>query len=183
MTSRVNGDMPSAKEKALTVVAGVGVFWLSWGVLGFLYVLLPLIPPDFLWVQSGDVSVLSPRAFLSYFAVLLAAMFVGWSLPTKGSVYGVVTGVCTQLPGVGPSFIAMTRLSLDLWRNPDMIFAGAGSAQAGITQLWLVTVLMPLTVAVAVGAVGGFCGRRLHQRLRSPSRTHLARPGQEDCSS
>ena len=176
MTSALNGVGSSAKEKALTVVAGVGVFWLSWGVLGFLYVLLPLDPLPFLWVQSGDVSVLSPRAFLSYLAVLGAAVFVGWSLPTKGWVYGVVTGVCTQLPGVGPSFITMTRLSLDLWRNPDMIFAGAASAQEGITQLWLVTVLMPLAVAVAVGAVGGFCGRRLRQRLRSPSRTDLPAP-------
>ena len=171
MMSDMNGQAVSAKHKAMVVLAGVGIFWLTFGILAFLSLLLPLNPPAFLWVETADVSVLSPRAFLSYLAVLLAAIFAGWSLPNKGWAYGVVTSVCTQLPAVGPSFITMSRLSLDLLRNPDMIYQGPG-----VTPLWLVTVLMPLVVAVALGAMGGFCGQWLHQRLRRQAPTAFLPP-------
>lgn len=180
--SVLNGEAASSKQKAMVVLAGVGVFWLSWGVLSFLYVLLPLHPLDFLWVQTAEVSLLSPRAFFSYLAVLLAAVFVGWWLPGKGWLHGAATGVCTQLPAIGPSFITISRLSLDLLRSPDMVFAGPGTPPLGVMRLWLVTVLMPLVVGLALGAVGGLSGRWLHQRVRAQSQPDLPTPAQRDRS-
>jgi hypothetical protein len=161
-TTRAEGG--SAREKALFVLAGIGLHGLCYGALVTLFVLIP-VPVSFLYVQISEVSVLSPRLFLSYVAIVAGATFVGWSLPRSAWFYGLITGLCTQWAGVGPNTVTLSRLSIDLLRNPDIIYQGPGNPPLGVAEQWLIIVLMPVVASATVGAVGGFCGRWL--RLRS----------------
>jgi hypothetical protein len=168
MMDATRSDGGSARDNAMPILAGVGIYALCYGALATLLVLIPL-PVSFLYVQVCEISVLSPRVSLSYLGILAGATFVGWSLPRSAWLYGLVTGLCTQLAGVGPTTMTLSRLSIDLLRNPDTIYQGPGNPPLGIAEQWLIIVLMPVAVSATVGAVGGFCGRWLRQREVSRS--------------
>jgi hypothetical protein len=158
----------SAREKGVLILAGVGVYVLCYGALMTLFVLIA-VPVSVLYVQISEVSVLSPGLFLSYVAIVAGATFVGWSVPRSAWLYGLFTGLCTQLAGVGPSTVTLSRLSIDLLRNPDIIHQGPGNPPLGVAEQWLVVVLMPVVLSAALGAVGGLFGGWLRRRnaLRS----------------
>lgn len=162
----IRAEVGSVREKALFILAGVGVYVLCYGALMTLFVLIA-VPVSVLYVQISEVSVLSPGLFLSYVAIVGGATFVGWSVPKSAWLHGVITGLCTQLAGVGPSTVTLSRLSIDLLRNPDIIHEGPGNPPLGVAEQWLIVVLIPVAVSAALGAVGGFCGGWLRRRKES----------------
>ncbi len=175
MIEAARADRGSATEKATPILSGVGIDVLCYGALATVLVLIP-VPVSFLHTEVSGISVLSPRLFLSYLAILAGATFVGWSLPRSAWLYGLVTGLCTQLAGVGPSTITLSRLSVDLLRNSDDIYQGPGNPPLGIAEQWLIVVLMPVVVSATIGAVGGFCGGWLRRRKGSRSTVGPAAP-------
>lgn len=152
----------------MVILAGVGFYGLCYGVLTTLFASIPL-PVSFLYVQFSGVSVLSPRVFLAYVAILAGAAFVGWSLPRRAGLYGLIAALCTRLAGLGPSAVTLSHLSINLLRNPDIIHQGPGDPPLGVGEQWLIILVMPVAISAAVGAVGGFCGGWLRGRrgLRS----------------
>jgi hypothetical protein len=157
---------PSATGKALFILAGIGVYLLCYAGLSTLFTLIPL-PVSFLYAQFSGVPVLAPRLFLAGLAIFAGGTFVGWTLPRSAWLYGLLTGLCQQLPGVGSSTVTLSLVSIDLVRNPDIIYEGPGNPPLGIAQEWLIIVVMPVALAATLGALGGFCGRRLRQRKES----------------
>jgi len=158
----------STGDKVTVVLASLGLRGLCYGVFTTLLAMIPL-PLWFLYIEVAEVSVLSPRVFFSYLAIVVAAAFAGWSLPTKGWLYGLIAGACGQLAGVGPSIVALSRLWVNLRGNPDIIYQLAGNPPLGIVEQWLIFVLIPLVAGAALGAAGGFVGQLLRGRRQARS--------------
>jgi hypothetical protein len=166
MTDGTHAARTSASKKATVILAGVGVYVLCYGALSTVFALIPL-PVAFLYAQFSGVPVLAPRLFVAGLAILAGAAFVGWTLPRCAWLYGLLTGLCQQLPGVGSSTVTLSRVSIDLLRNPDIVYEGPGNPPLGIAEEWLIIVVMPVALAATLGVVGGLCGRWLRQRRDS----------------
>jgi putative membrane protein (TIGR04086 family) len=169
----------SASTKATVTLASVGLQALCYAVFAMLLPMFPL-PFWFLYVEVSEVSLLSPRAVLSYLAIVVAAAFAGWSLRRKEWLYGLIVGASTRLGSIGLSVVSLTQMWVALRRDPQIIYQAPGNLAFGIPERWLVIVLMPVVAGGALGAAGGLLGRWLRgQRgLRSGVDLH-ASPDEE----
>ncbi|TKJ28788.1 MAG: hypothetical protein CEE40_10715 [Chloroflexi bacterium B3_Chlor] len=153
----------SLSDKALAVLAGIGLWWVAATVLAQVESLLG--PYVLLWlgVPSTDLRVMALRTLFPSLAVLAGTVLIGWLVGRKGWLYGIAAVLSLQLPvavfTLGPSIRLVLEMLQDRIGGP--VFGWSHTERyAGTIDSLLVTfpVLAPLLM-VGLGALGGLLGQ------------------------
>ena len=159
------------KDRAFIVLAGIGLYNIGAGVLHVIYRTLGAYVIIRLPVPSTDVLLVLFGLLFPCFALLPASGLIGWLLPRRGWLYGLIAGICAHAAGTVVSSISVIQAIVALRQNPaDAVYSGLGSPYSGVAGTWLASIVIPPTLAMGLGAIGGFCGQRWRHRLEHQGR-------------
>lgn len=152
----------SLSEKALAVLAGIGLWGLTAAVLAPVETLLgPYVVPS-LGALSANLRVAALRAVLLSLGILAGTALIGWLVRRNGWLYGIAAVLCLQLPQAPVSIVSLIR-TLDQIIQLQRVGPVGGWAYASpsdaVEGLWLLaaTVLLVMFV-IGIGALGGLLG-------------------------
>jgi hypothetical protein len=168
----------SLSEKALAVLAGIGLWGVAATVLAQVESVLGPYVVLWLGVPSTNLRVMALRGLFPSLGVLAGTVLIGWLVQRKGWLYGIAAVLCMRLPvtvfALGPSIPLILEVLQDRIVVPVFGWSRAGGYVGPIDSL-LVTfgVLAPLLM-VGLGALGGLLGQWWRQsstaKLRDMSR-------------
>jgi hypothetical protein len=165
----------SLSEKALAVLAGIGLWGVAAAVLAPVETLLgPYVVPS-LGPASVDLRVFALRALLPPLGILAGTALIGWLVRTNGWLYGIAAVLCLQLPQAPLSIVSLIQ-ALDQIIQFRRVGPIGGwpyaSPSDGVEVLWLLagTVLLVMFV-IGLGALGGLLGEWCARRSMALSAT------------